>query len=57
MFMKALESLENIVSAHSKIKFSSKNKQNVILKNDCYLKAYVRLLFSEKEKKMLNKLV
>jgi hypothetical protein len=57
VFMKALESLENIVSAHSKIKFSSKNKQNVILKNDCYLKAYVRLLFSEKEKKMLNKLV
>jgi hypothetical protein len=55
--MKALENLENIVSAQSKIKFSSKNKQNVILKNDSYLKAYIRLLFSKKEKKMLNKLV
>lgn len=55
--MKVLEGLESIVSAENKIKFSSKNKGNVILKNDVYLKKYVRLLFSSNEKKILNKLV
>jgi hypothetical protein len=45
--MKSLESLENIVSAHNKIKFSSKNKSIILMKNDNYLKAYIRLLFSQ----------
>ena len=53
VFVKTIETLDNIIAACGKTKVNSKNK-GVILESEIYIKHYLNLLFTKKEKEIMK---